>query len=152
MLLAALALAGLSACGSATDATTFQPPASYKQVGQFGPFLTIWIGPDKQSSVFLMALPTQVKPEDAMKNADIHGSDVKEAKMIKICGSQDAYFADLIGTVNTPQTATHKQNQRIEVLATLLNGKTYVVAYSRPVQAAVDPQVDSAIKNICPKQ
>jgi hypothetical protein len=148
----ALALAG---CGSATDATTFTAPPGYTTAVSVGPFAQVWRGPKgTRSGIVLTALPGELAFNKITESSNIKDAQMLKDQAVKICGNQDAYYLSMIG--ESPQSesgsaggATGKQ--RIDVIATHLNGKTYLAMYVRPQGAAEDPGAESAIHGICPK-
>ena len=150
--LTALALfAALAACGTASDAVTFRAPPGFTQAASIGPFVEVWNTADKQSILTLMALPAKIDLQNAMSQSNIQDAQVKLKQNVKICGNQQAIFADIVGASKTATTgqAPHKMN--IEFLATNIHEKTYMAVYMRPLNAPVDAAADRAIRNICPK-
>jgi len=140
----------LAACGSASDATAFQAPPGFVQEASLGPFVQIWASPDKKSAMMLTAIPAKLDLDETVSRSTVQDADIKAARKLTICGNQAAYYADIVGTVNTSQTKL-RRNERIEFLATYFDGKTYMVVYSRPVSAPVDPKADAALRSVCPK-
>ncbi len=150
--LSALALfAALAACGTASDAVTFQAPPGYTQAASIGPFIQVWDTANKQNIMMLMALPAKIDLNDAMSQSDIQDAQVKLKQNVKICGSQQAIFADIVGTSKTAATGQAPRKMNIEFLATNVHEKTYMAIYMRPLSAPVDAAADRAIRNICPK-
>jgi hypothetical protein len=147
---ALIALAALAACGSASDSVTFAAPPGYTQAASIGPFVQVWMTADKESLITLVALPVKADLDKAMSQADIKDAEVKAQRNIKICGSQPALFADILGvSKSTGGEVPHKM--RIEFIATNANGKTYMAMYMRPLAAVANPAAEAAIQNICPK-
>jgi len=150
-MLAVTSLAGLAACGSASDALTFAAPPGYTQAASIGPFVQVWNTADKKNVITLIALPTKIDLDKAMSQSDIKDAQVNEEKHIAICGNQKAIYADIIGESTTGQTGTAPRKMHIEFLATNIGEKTYMSIYLRPVGAPLDGAADRAIHNICPK-
>lgn len=144
-------LTALTACGSASDAVTFTAPPGYVQKAAIGPFVQVWTAAASDSAIVLTALPTKMDLKEAVTGAGVKDAQIVDQKMISICNHQDALYADMLGghlTTGSGEPATPK---RIELLATVAGGKSYVVVYARPVKAPADPAAEGAIKNICPK-
>jgi hypothetical protein len=149
---ACIAAFTLSACGSATDAVSFTAPPGFHTKASLGPFMQMWQGKDERELLILMALPVQGDLNKAMSESDLKDAD---AKKITICGDQAAMFAQGVGhghvgiSGTTASTSTEPTN--IEVIATVVRGKTYLAMYSRPLKAPADPAAEKAIKDVCPK-
>jgi hypothetical protein len=145
----------LAACGSASDATSFTAPPGFTAAASVGPFVQLWRGPKgTRSGIMLAALPSEIAFDKITETSDIKDADVIKNQAVKICANQDAYYLSLIGETSESQTgsagdATGKQ--RIDIIATHLNGKTYLATYFRPQGAPEDPAAQSAIRGICPK-
>jgi hypothetical protein len=146
---AVASLCTLVACGSASDSTTFQVPPGYVQQASIGPFMQIWKSGDDKNIIMLMALPVKSALHNAISDADIKDSSINEQKDITICNGQHAYYIDATGTANAAGGTTRRG--RVEMVATVAGGKTYLAMYIRPLQAPADPAADAAIKNVCPK-
>jgi hypothetical protein len=146
-----IGLAALAACGSASDALTFAPPSGYTQAASIGPFMQIWDTADKHNAMILIALPAKIDLQKAMSQSSINDADVKVQKEIKICGSQPAMYADLIGTVDAAKNGATPTKSRVEFLATNVNEKTYMAIYVRELQAPANPAAEAALKNLCAK-
>lgn len=144
---AAIAAIALSACGSATDAVSFNPPPSFHSKASFGPFMQMWQGKDEHEILMLMALPVQGDLNKAMGQSDLKDAN---AQKITICGSQPAMFAEGQGRSRTDGSSGTAQS-KIEVVATVVRGKTYLAMYARPLHAPADPAAEKAIKDVCPK-
>ncbi len=143
----------LAGCGSATDATSFTAPSGYTTAVSIGPFAQVWRGPN-HAGVVLMALPTEIEFKDIVSNSDVKNAQVLKAQPVKICGSQDAYYYSMIGETHEAGTSAPDApaaKQKIDVIATHLDGKTYMAMYIRPVGTADDPAAETAIKGVCPK-
>ncbi len=147
---AAIAAIALTACGSATDAVTFTAPSSFHSKASLGPFMQMWQGKDGRELLILMALPMQGDLNKAMSQSDLKDAD---AQKITICGNQPAMFAQGVGHghvgVSTSNTTT--EPSKIEVVATVVRGKTYLAMSSRPLKAPADPAAEKAIKDVCPR-
>lgn len=144
------AVAALTACGSATDSVTFQPPSNFHSKASFGPFMQMWeSGP--RNVIMLMSLPVQTDLDKAVREADLKDARVRKNERIKICGgSQDAVFAQIEGESSTAGDEP-KQPSEIEFLATNVKGKTYLAMYLRPLHTAADTAAEAAIRDVCPK-
>ncbi len=148
----AVALAG---CGSATDATSFTAPPGYTTAVSIGPFAQVWRGPKgTRSGIVLTALPGVVAFNNITESSNIKDAEILKDQNVKICANQDAYYLSMIG--ESPETESGSAGgaggkQRIDVIATHLNGKTYLAMYVRPMGAPEDPAAESAIHGICPK-
>lgn len=152
LFLVAAAVAVLTACGSATDAVTFQAPPSFHSKASIGPFMQIWeAGP--HNVLILMSLPVQTDINKAMDQANLKDAKVQKNERIKLCGgTQDAVFAQVEGTATTGAGDTGKSEpSEIEFVATNVKGKTYMAMYARPLNASADPAAEAAVRNICPK-
>jgi len=148
--LAVLACAStLAGCGSATDAVTFKAPANYTSAAQIGPFMQLWKGP-QDNSLALMAFPAKIDLDKATTGSDIKNAQVIKHAMIRICGDQQAYYVSMIGE-HADSGAAPGQKRLIDVLATDVNGKTYLAMYIRPVGTSADTAAEDAIRNVCSK-
>lgn len=151
LLLIAGAIASLTACGSATDAVTFEAPAGYHAKASFGPFMQLWTGAP-HTVLVLFSLPVQTDLEKAMAQADFKDAHLQKKEQIKICGgSQDAVFAMLEGKTKVDADQGPSQPSEIEFLATNVRGKTFMAMYARPLHSPADPSAQAAIRNVCPK-
>lgn len=144
-------IALLAACGTASDALNFHVPPGYEQKASFGPFMQMWMTADKQNIMMLLALPAKVDLDKSMSQSDIQDADVKAKRNIKICGDQQAVFADIVGESKSVSGGATPRKMRIEFIATNVNDKTYMAMYMRPVNAPVDPAADRAVHDLCPK-
>jgi len=145
-------VAALCACGSATDAITFQAPAGYVSKASLGPFMQIWAGP-RHNSLMLMAFPAAVDV-NKMSNDNVKNGKILKQSSVTICGSQPAHYVSMLGEpieIDTPAPGQNVERQLIDFIATDVNGKTYMAMYVRPAGTAGDPAAEAAIKNICPK-
>jgi hypothetical protein len=146
-----LSISVLAGCGSATDAVTFKAPAGYTSAFSAGPFMEMWMGP-KEHAVMLIALPKKIDLSQAVTNSSVQDARVEKSQPVKICGAQPALYISMVGTgqsLGTPAPAAEKR--QIDMIATVVNDKTYMALYMRPVGAAADPAAESAIHQICPK-
>lgn len=151
-LMSAGAVVALAACGSATDATTFQPPPGYTAAVSVGPLFKVWRGPkSRREGIVFMALPTEIEYSKIGDNTTVQDAQILKHADLKICGSQDAYYLSMIGKTQEAQSADPGEKELIDVVATHLNGKTYMAMYIRPRGTAGDPAAESALKGICPK-
>ncbi|HTZ55635.1 MAG TPA: hypothetical protein VMB20_11285 [Candidatus Acidoferrum sp.] len=151
-LISAGAVVALASCGSATDTTTFQPPPGYTAAVSVGPFVKVWRGPqNKRIGIVFMALPTEIPFDKIGENTTVQDAEVVKHEALKICGSQNAYYLSMIGATQEAQSADPGEKELIDVIATHLNGKTYMAMYVRPKGTAADPAAETAIKNVCPK-
>jgi hypothetical protein len=154
--LSALGLAvALAGCGSATDATSFTAPPGYTSAVSIGPFAQVWRGP-KHGGIVLTALPTQIDFNKITESSDVKDAQILKDQPVKICGNQDAHYLSMIGESETAQSqtsspGTEEAKQRIDLIATHLNGKTYMAMYIRPQGTAEDPAAEAAIHDICAK-
>jgi len=144
-------LAPLAACGTASDAITFKAPAGYAQAASIGPFMQIWNTPDKQNVMMLIALPAKIDLDKSTSQSDLQDADVKVKKHVKICGNQEAVYADIVGEAKNTGTGQAPRKMHIEFVATNVSDKTYMAMYMRPLNAPVNPAADAAIRDICPK-
>jgi hypothetical protein len=148
---AAVAVAVLAGCGSASDAVTFEPPPAYHSKASFGPFMQLWEG-SPHTVIMLMSLPVQADLNKAMDQANLKGAKVNKEARIKICGgSQDAIYAELESDATKSGNSEISGPSQIEFLATDVKGKTYMAMYARPLHNAADPAAEAAIRNVCPK-
>jgi hypothetical protein len=147
ILAASIAALALSACGSATDAVSFTAPPSFHTKASLGPFMQMWQGKDEHEVLILMALPVQGDLNKAMSQSDLKDAD---AQKITICGNQPAMFAQGEGHSRTGSSSS-TETSKIEVVATVVRGKTYLAMYTRPLKAPADPAAEKAIKDVCPK-
>ncbi|MGD0966845.1 MAG: hypothetical protein ABR949_01055 [Candidatus Aquilonibacter sp.] len=151
--LAACAFA-LAGCGSATDAVTFKPPASYASAAQVGPFMQLWRGP-LHSSLMLIAFPTKIDLDKAMTGSNFKDAQVIKQSSLQICGDQPAYYVSMIGTGDSLATSSspgiRMEKHQVDLIATDAGGKTYMAMYVRPVGSAADAAAEDAIRNVCSK-
>lgn len=146
------AVVTLAACGSANDATTFQAPPGYTAAVSVGPLVKVWRGPkNHREGIVFMALPTEIEYSKIGDNTTVQDAQILKREDLKICGSQDAYYLSMIGETREAQSANPGEKELIDVVATHLNGKTYMAMYVRPKGTAGDPAAETAIKNVCPK-
>lgn len=146
-------IVALVGCGSATDATSFQAPPGWTTAVSVGPFAQVWRGP-KHGGIVLMALPTKIEFDTIVTSTDVKDAQVLKQQALRICGNQDAYYYSMLGETREYQgtSGTGGQvKQQIDLVATHLNGKTYLGMYIRPKDTAEDPAAETAIKGICPK-
>lgn len=145
----------LAGCGSATDATSFTAPPGYTSAVSIGPFAQVWRGPKgTRSGIVLMALPGEIAFNDVTESSNIKDAQILKDQAVKICGNQGAYYLSMIG--EGPETESGSAGgaggkQHIDMIATHLNGKTYLGMYMRPQGAAEDTAAETAIHGICPK-
>ncbi len=153
-LVALAVVVALAACGSATDATSFQAPPGYTQVVSVGPFVRVWGGP-KHGGVVLMALPTKIEYDSIVTSSDVKDAQVLKQQAVRICGSQDAYYYSMLGETEQykgqASPGGQQVKQQIDVIATHLNDKTYLAMYIRPRNTPEDTAAETAIRGICPK-
>jgi hypothetical protein len=155
-LMGAAAIVALAACGSATDATTFQAPPGYTSAVSVGPFVQVWRGASTRSAIVLMALPTEIDYKDVTSESNVKDAEILKQGPVKICGNQDAHYYSMVGDVDvenrtSPPPDETSERQQIDVIATHLNGKTYLAMYTRPKGSTEDSAAEAAIKNICPR-
>jgi hypothetical protein len=145
----------LAGCGSATDATTFAAPPGYTTAVSIGPFAQVWRGPKgTRSGIVLTALPTEIAFNNITESSNVKDAQILKDQAVKICGNQDAYYVSMLG--ESPESDTSSAGgsggkQQIDLIATHLNGKTYLAMYVRPQGAVQDAAAESAIHGICPK-
>jgi hypothetical protein len=154
LLIVVSTVVALAACGSATDATTFTAPSGYTTAVSIGPFAQVWRGPkSRREGIVLMALPGEIDFTKIGDSTTVKDAEVLKHEDVKICGSQDAYYLSMIGEVQEYGSPAPGENpkQLIDVIATHLNGKTYMAMYVRPMGAAEDSAAEAAIKGICPR-
>jgi len=129
---AAVCCAGLTACGSATDAVTFKAPAGYESAASLGPFMQLWKGPS-EGVLMLMAMPTKIDLSKIVDNANVRDAQVLKQTSLRICGNQPAVYASMIGERGelnaSPAPSVKAEKDRIDILATNVNGKTYMAMY-----------------------
>lgn len=148
-----LAAGMLTACGTATDHVTFQPPPDFKSIVSVGPFMQMWSGPDK-NMIMLMALPAKLDLEKSVIESPVKDATVEKQARITICNGQQAVYLNMIGNVKNSSASGDKAErdpQQIEFLATDVSGKTYMAMYIRPKGSPADTSAQSAIHNVCPK-
>jgi hypothetical protein len=145
----------LAGCGSATDATSFTAPPGYTTAVSIGPFAQVWRGPKgTRSGIVLTALPTEIAFTKITESSNIKDAQILKDQAVKICGNQDAYYLSMLGEsaeTDAGSAGGAGGKQRIDVVATHLNGKTYLAMYVRPQGAAEDPAAETAIHGVCPK-
>jgi hypothetical protein len=155
LLMGVAAIVVLAACGSATDATTFTAPPGYTTAVSVGPFAQIWRGANTRSAIILMALPTEIDYKDITHESNVKDAEIIKQGPIQICGKQDAHYYAMVGDVEVENRASPPpdvpKQQQIDVVATHLNGKTYLAMYARPKGTAEDSAAEEAIHNVCPK-
>lgn len=145
----------ITGCGSATDAVTFKAPANYTSAAQIGPFMQLWRGPN-HNSLALMAFPAKIDLDKATTNSNIKNAQVVKQSTIRICGSQTAYYVSMIGNEATAGAGTSSpgaadEKRQIDLLATDVDGKTYMAMYIRPLGTTADKAAEDAIHNVCSK-
>lgn len=144
----------LAGCGSATDATSFTAPSGYTTAISMGPFAQVWRGPN-HGGLMLMALPTEIEFDKIADSSNVKDAQILKHEAVKICGSQDAYYLSMIGETqegsSTSVPGGEPVKQRIDVIATHLNGKTYMAMYVRPQGTPQDPAAETAIRGVCAK-
>ncbi|MGB6985957.1 MAG: hypothetical protein WBD74_08320 [Candidatus Aquilonibacter sp.] len=145
------AIVALAACGSATDATSFQAPPGYTAAVSIGPFAKVWRAPKSHSGIVLTAIPAEIEFDKIADNTTIKDAQIVKHGALKICGSQDAYYLSMIGETAEGEKANPGEKQLIDVVATHLNGKTYMAMYIRPTGTAEDSAAETAIRGICEK-
>jgi hypothetical protein len=151
-LIGAGATLALAACGSPTDATSFQAPPGYVSAVSIGPFMQVWRGPQgHHTGVILMALPGEIAFSKITENSNVKDAKVLKSEDMKICNGQDAYYVSMTGEMAEGQDTKQAETQQIDVVATHLNGKTYMAMYVREKGAPTDPSAETAIRGICPK-
>ncbi len=144
------AVALLPACGSATDAVTFQAPPSFRSKASFGPFMQVWAAAP-HNNIVLISMPAQIDWNKTLTQADLNDARLQKKERIKVCnGTQDALFVELQGETKVDNDAA-SQPSEIEFLATDVRGKTYMAMYARPLHSPADPAAETAIRNVCPK-
>ena len=148
---AVLALAAVTACGSASDAVTFTAPAGFVEKASIGPFVQVWAEESTDSAIVLTALPTKMDLHEAVQGSGVKGAQIDKEKMITICGNQSALYADLVGGHITVGTGKAPKPMRVELVATVAGGKSYVAVYTRPVKAPANTAAEAAIEKLCPK-
>jgi hypothetical protein len=145
----------LAACGSATDATTFAAPPGYTTAVSVGPFAQVWRGANTRSAIILMALPGEIDYKDITSESNVKDAEIIKQQPVKICGNQDAHYYSMIGDVEVESRESpppgEARKQQIDVIATHLNGKTYLAMYTRPEGTTEDTAAEGAIHEICPK-
>lgn len=154
----AVCLFAVAGCGSASDAVTFTAPPDYKAAASIGPFAQIWNGPD-HNTMMLMAIPTRVDISKHVTQSPVGGGgDVVSDKAVTICDDQPARLADMHGEGisvsvggSAAPTSVKGRRQDVEFLLTVVNGKTYMAIYSRPLGSAPDRAAEAALHNVCPK-
>lgn len=142
----------LAGCGSATDATSFTAPSGYVSAASFGPFVQVWRAKSRHSAIVLTALPTEIDFSKITESSNVKDAQVLKDQAVKICGNQDAYYLSMIG--ESPESSSAGDaggKQHIDVIATHLNGKTYMAMYVRSQGAPDDTAAETAIHGICPK-
>lgn len=157
LIAAAVCLFAVAGCGSASDAVTFTPPPDYKAAASIGPFAQIWKGPN-HNTMMLMAIPTRVDITKHVTQSPVGSGEVVSDKAVAICGDQPARLADMHGdTINitvggsSAPSSAKGPPQDVEFLLTVVNGKTYMAIYSRPLGSAPDRAAEAALHNVCPK-
>lgn len=159
--MAAIALfTTLTACGSASDGITFAAPPGWTSKMSMLSFMTAYESPDKTQMLMLMKLPFQSNDfTSATKQGSAKNVTLTQKSQIKICGNQDALFASGTGDIQTINEAkdsaqnkpTKKDNDRMDMVVTAVNGATYLAMYVRPITMAADKTAEGAIHNLCPK-
>jgi hypothetical protein len=144
-----VSVAALAGCGSATDAVTFKAPAGFTSTVSVGPFMQMWSGP-KETALMLLSLPKKIDLDQAVSNTNVQDAQVEKQSKINICDNQPALFISMIGSSHEASSGNASKRQ-IDLIATVVNDKTYMGMYMRPVGAPADPAAESAIKNICPR-
>ncbi len=145
------AIVALAACGSPTDATSFQVPPGYTAAVSIGPFAKVWRGPKGHSGILFLALPGEIQFSKIADNTTVQDAQIVKHEDVRICGRQDAYYLAMIGETEESEKANPGEKQLIDVVATHLSGKTYMAMYVRPEGTAADPAAQTAIRGICPK-
>jgi hypothetical protein len=145
------AIVALAACGSATDATTFQAPPGYTAAVSIGPFAKVWRAPQSHSGIVLTVLPAEIEFDKVADSTTVQDAQILKHEAVKICGSQDAYHLSMIGETQEGEKASPSKKQLIDVLATHLNGKTYMAMYVRPEGTPENAAAETAIRGICAK-
>ncbi len=144
----------VAACGSATDATSFQAPPGYTKMVSVGPFGQVW-GGQKHGGIVLMALPGKIEYDTILTSSNVKDAEVLKQQPVRICGSQDAYYYSLLGETEQykgqASPGGQQVKQQIDVVATHLNDKTYLAMYIRPKNTPEDPAAETAIHGVCPK-
>jgi hypothetical protein len=154
---AALTVASLAACGSASDAVTFAPPSNFHAKSSVGPLAQTWETDDRQSELVLLQLPVKADLDKILAGQGLNDASVRQRKMITICGNQPALYAHTVGTVgNVNVETTGNGNTRlsrgiVDMIGTNANGRTYVAIYARSIKTPLDAAAEDAIHKVCPK-
>lgn len=102
------------------------------------------------TDIILLALPVQVKLDEAIAQSNVKHAHIEQRGYTTICGRQRAFFARMQGDSSTGGTGTPVRSE-VQLLATNVKGKTYLAIYIRPLRSPADPAAERAIRNVCPK-
>jgi hypothetical protein len=144
----AAVLCALCACGSASDAVTFQAPAGFKPEMSVGPFAQGWSGPQGQS-LMLMALPAKIDLSKTVEESPVTNGTIEHDTMTTICGDQPARVLDLVGSIASSSGSKDRERRDIQTVATNAGGKTYFAIYARPIGMPANPAAEAAIRHVC---
>jgi hypothetical protein len=117
----------------------------------------VWQTPDQKSVMMLLAFPGELDMNKALQNAKVSDVKFRKKERITICGNQAADYAETTGVTSTDvklgvgvASGTHT-NSNIDMLATVVNGKTYLAMYTYPLHGAQNAEAVAALRGVCAK-
>lgn len=153
----ALCAMALSACGDVSDSVDFTAPPGFVSKVAIGPFMQLWLTPDKKSVLMVSQVPGEVDISKAMNGADVKDAKIRKKEDITICGNQPAIFAELTGTsrrvtIGSDSGVSKGDNVNVDFVITKASGKSFFAVYVWPLHDAPDAAAQSAIRHLCAKK